>query len=69
MNRDGALAAVDAAFADGIKHLYDVFVEGLEIGTPANTLALRFRKGLAFHLEAQAKTRDAVIEYFAELRP
>jgi hypothetical protein len=64
MDRDKAIAAVDRAFEDGIAHCYDVFVEGLEIGTPAETLAGRFRRGLAFHCDAHGKLTAVVEDYF-----
>lgn len=69
MNRDDAAKAVDDAFADGVKHLYDIFVEGIEIGTPLTTLAERFRKGLAFHRCAHSETAAVVEDYFKGLKP
>jgi hypothetical protein len=64
MNREKALEAVDHAFDDGIARCYDIFVEGLEIGTPVETLAARFRRGLAFHCDAHGKLTAVVEDYF-----
>jgi hypothetical protein len=64
MNKEDALKAIDCAFDDGVKHLYDVFLQGLVTGTDAATLAERFHKGLAFHNEAHGKTKAIVEDYF-----
>lgn len=69
MNREETLKAVDAAFAAGVAHCYDIVVEGLELGTPIETLATRFRKGLAFHCDAHGKTTAVVEDYFRGFKP
>lgn len=65
MNRDDAVKAVDDAFADGVKHLYAIFVQGLTAGEAADTLCERFRKGLALQCDAHGKTTALVADYFA----
>lgn len=70
MNREDAIQAVDDAFADGVKHLYDVFVQGLEAGEPKPAvLAEHFRNGLAFHCDAHGKTTAIVNDYFKGFKP
>jgi hypothetical protein len=64
MNREDTLKAVDDAFVDGVKRLYEVFVEGLEIGTPPQQLGERFKRGLAFHTDSHGKTAAIVEDFF-----
>lgn len=66
MNREDAIKAVDDAFADGVKHLYSIFVTGLETGDPPLPVLTRhFTDGLAFHCDAHAKTTALIENYFA----
>jgi hypothetical protein len=64
-DRAGALKAIDDAFRDGVEHLYEIFVQGLETGTPSQAeLIQHFRAGLAHRCNAHGKTTAAVIDYF-----
>lgn len=59
-----AQRAIDDAFADGVKRLYAVLVEGLIDPQPAmGEIAGRFKRGLANHAEAHARA-SAIIETF-----
>jgi hypothetical protein len=64
MNKDDTLKAVDAAFLVGVNRLYEVFVQGLQIGTAPDTLEARFQRGLASNLDAYGKIRTIVEDYF-----
>jgi exonuclease VII small subunit len=65
MNRDDAIKAVDEAFNDGVKHLYETFVTLLETKQlPLDQMSEHFRSGLAYHCDAHAKTTALVIDYF-----
>lgn len=63
-DRAGALKAVDDAFRDGVEHLYEIFVQGLETGSQPVDLIQHFRAGLAHRCNAHGKTTAAVIDYF-----
>jgi hypothetical protein len=63
-DRAGALKAVDDAFRDGVEHLYEIFVQGLETGMSPAELIQHFRAGLAHRCNAHGKTTAAVIDYF-----
>lgn len=66
MNREDAVKAVDDAFNEGVKHLYEIFVTLLETKQlPLAQMTENFRNGLAFHCDAHAKTTAIVIDYFA----
>jgi hypothetical protein len=67
MSRDDAIKAVDDAFAESVKHLYDLLAQGLISGEPEDKLADRFRKGLAFHGDARVKATAIIEEYFNRL--
>jgi len=69
VNRDDAIKAVDGAFAQGINHLYDVFVRGLITKQPLAELSEHFRNGFAFQCDAHAKTTAIVNDYFRGLKP
>ena len=64
MNKDDTLKAVDAAFLAGVNRLYEVFVQGLQIGTTPDVLEARFQRGLASNLDAHGKIRIVVEYYF-----
>ena len=65
MNQEDSLKAVDGAFDDAVKHLYDIFAIGLETGqVPLAELTTHFRHGLAVHCDAHAKTTAIVTDYF-----
>jgi hypothetical protein len=64
MNREDTLKSIDEAFADGVKHIYFVFVQGFSSGEPLNGLCERFGKGLASHCDAHGKTTAIVENYF-----
>ena len=66
MNRDTAIKAIDDAFADGVKHLYDVFVQGLICGDTLKVLSDRFEKGITAHGEAYEDVIAIVENHFKE---
>lgn len=69
-DRDTALKALDDAFADGVKRLFSVFLQGLEdpSATQAELMG-RFKRGLAYHCDAYGKTKAIVETYFGASRP
>lgn len=69
VDRDQAIKAVDAAFDTSVNRLFEIFIEGLEIGTPAETLGDRFRRGLAFACDAHGKTTAILENYFSGFKP
>jgi hypothetical protein len=65
MNEGAALKAVDEAFAEGVRKMFAIFVQGLEADKPdVAGLSTRFRRGLAFHCDAHGKTTAIVADYF-----
>ena len=55
MKRTDAQKAIDEAFADGLKHLFGVLVQGLqEAETREGPAESRFIAGLAAHAKASA---------------
>jgi hypothetical protein len=69
VNREDALKAVNEAFADGVKHLYSVFVTMLETRQlPLTQMTENFRAGLAFHCDAHGKTTAIVENYFSSFK-
>jgi hypothetical protein len=68
-DRADAIKAVDEAFTDNVKHLYAVFVLGLDDEEPSATLAERFKKGLAIACDAHGKTTAIIENYFRGYKP
>lgn len=69
MNRGEAQRAIDEAFADGLKKLYGVLVQGLtsDAGTINHSEAVkRFAAGVAVNDEAHARASETVEKIFPE---
>ena len=64
MKRADAQKAIDEAFAEGIKRLFDFLVENLEVETPE--ALKRFTNGIAKHDEAHTKASAAIDKIFPE---
>lgn len=64
MTREKALAAVDDAFADGVRRLFGVLLSNLAAGTP--DAAALFHAGVARHDEAHSLAMKEVEAIFPE---
>ena len=69
VDRERALKALDAAFDNRIDRLSEVFVEGLEIGTPVAALLRRFSTGFVLTINSQEHLTAAVEDYFRSKTP
>lgn len=65
MNRADAMRAIDDAFADGLKKMFAVLVDGLIEGETSKAIKA-FTGGLSFHDEAHAKASAAIEQIFPE---
>lgn len=66
MNRAQAIAALDEAFADGVKRLFGLLVQRLEGGEDHSSVLTAFQVGVTFHSEAYALAKAAVETIFPE---
>lgn len=65
MTRAEAQKAIDEAFADGLKRMFAVLVNGLEEGEPTRAMK-NFTNGLAIHDDAHSKASAAIDKIFPE---
>jgi hypothetical protein len=57
--QEAALKAIDDAFCDGLKRMFEVLVQSLE-ATPHGAAAQRFAKGFSDHLAAYQVATEAI---------
>lgn len=65
MKRQQVHDALDAAFADGVKLLFGVLVQGVISGDTEGAQG-RFEKGISFHDDAYARASAAIDKIFPE---
>jgi hypothetical protein len=69
IDRAKAMAAIDAAFNDGITRTFAVLVQGLIVDGNRDELTARFARGFAHHCDAHDKATAVVNDYFNGVKP